>query len=66
MDIAPSTELYRKYIVEDPSSKLVFRVVMAPPTRSFLLALLRARLVKRDHYYLEKKMEKYLEDQPFP
>lgn len=65
-DLSPSIELYRKYLVEDPRSKLTIVVVMTSPTRKFLLTLFHLRIEGRGPYRLEKRIEKYLEDQPFP
>jgi hypothetical protein len=62
MDTIPSAELYRKYEVQDTKSKLDLVVVMTRPTRKFLLTLYHLRIEGRGPYHLEKKTEKYLED----
>jgi hypothetical protein len=66
VDNLPPIELYRKYLVEDPPRKLSMRVVMVGDTKRFLLTLYRLRIEGRGPYHLEKKIERYLEDQPFP
>jgi len=62
MDDLTSTELYRKYIVEDVKSKLTIVVVMTRPTRGLFITLYNLRIEGRGPYHLEKKTEKYLED----
>jgi len=54
--------LYRKHIVQGRGSTQSIRVAMTSPTRRFLLALHRLRLEGLGPFFLEKRIERYLED----